>query len=56
MKNTGKKLGMYCYRYNWNFVRTIWEAEDGSRYVRVNGYYIELEEAKADCDDWCVLF
>lgn len=56
MRNTGKKLGMYSEYYGWNFARTIWQAEDGSQYVRVNGMYIELGEAKRDCDSWSVLF
>lgn len=56
MRNTGKKLGMYSEHYGWNFARTIWQAEDGSQYVKVNGCPIELEEAKRDCDSWSIFY
>lgn len=56
MRNTGKKLGMRCERFNWNFERTIWRDDDGSLFVKVNGCRIGLEKAKSFCDDWAILF
>lgn len=55
MKNTGKKLGMYSKRFNWNFTRTVWEDEDGIRFVKVNGCRIDLDVAMLNCDSWAVV-
>lgn len=53
--NTGKVFGVRWDRYNWKFERTIWEDENGVKFVVVNNTKFYLSEVIAQCDDYYIV-
>lgn len=53
--NTGKVLGVRWDRYNWKFERTIWQDENGVKFVVVNNTKFYLGEVIAQCDDYYII-
>ena len=54
-RNTGKKLGVRWDMYNWKFERTIWEDNNGVKFVVVNNVKFYLGEVIAQCDDYYIV-
>ena len=54
MKRTGRSVHLYSRACGWNFVRAIYEDEDGTRYARINGSYFELERLLDESDQYTI--
>ena len=53
--NTGKTLGVRWDKYNWKFECTIWQDENGVKFVVVNGTKFYLGEVIAQCNDYYIV-
>lgn len=54
-RNTGKVMGVRWDRFGWRFERTVWEREDGTRFIVVNGMENDLGEVMIGADDWYIV-
>lgn len=50
MKKTDRKIALYSRHMGWDIIRVIYLDDSGRKYVKINGYYSDLDWCLEQCD------